>query len=87
MLVEQLKAKGFEDFGTGGNCRALVKFDKGITQVVTDTEGLSLPEDDDWMLGVYDGDWRERDDCACISNADIETSPVSLLDLLDWDCR
>lgn len=87
-FITQLEAKGFRTFGMGGNLHALVRQQKNadgelITDVITDMEGASLPEANDWLFCSYRGDWMKDADCPMKDNGDSEQSPVTLLELLN----
>ena len=73
-LSKQLEAEGFEHLDTGGNCEALFRLRDGKSDVITATDGISLPSLDDWMLCTYAGDWTKDA---------FGDQPV---DWLDWDC-
>lgn len=75
-MIAALTAKGFVATGTGGNCMAMTKYVDGKSIVVTDAEGLSLPSEDDWGIGVYKGDFMQDEDAECIDCTDSECSPV-----------
>ena len=84
-LVQQLEARGFTQWGTGGRCVAMVRQRQGATDVVTDTGGTELPADADWMLCTYGYDWTSdpgRDQP--IDSLDSEVSPVHLLAAVEF---
>lgn len=86
-LIAQLEALGFKVFSMGGNCKALVRQSKNadgelITDVITDTDGVSLPADSDWLFCSYRGDWLNNPDLPMKDNGDSEMSPVSLVELV-----
>lgn len=80
-LHAALVAKGFELRHTGGGCQAFVRLrlDDDRSDVVTSTDGGSMPAADDWLLCSYAGDWS-ADDCGePVDHLDSDSSPVDLI--------
>jgi hypothetical protein len=83
MLTQILSTKGFEEVETGGGCRAMVRRREGATDVVTSSDGGSLPEDGDWLFATYEGDWLADADAEMKDCVDSESSPMHLLEVID----
>ena len=80
-LVEDLAAMGFAEVPTGGGCVAMVRFDGTNSDVVTDMDGCSLPEADDWLYCRYAGRWMEGDSEE-LEGHDSDGTMVDLITLL-----
>lgn len=59
-IIKQLEAEGFEQLDMGGSCKAMFRFRDGKSDVITNYDGISLPTASEWMLCVYQGDWRKE---------------------------
>jgi hypothetical protein len=84
-LIQEIEAKGFAVWNTGGNCRCLIRQNTdNTTDVITAAEGADLPTRDSWLLVKYLGDWTTDADAKeidYISSGD--DSPVDLLTAID----
>lgn len=81
--VQALFNKGFTEVETGGGCKAMVRQRDGKTDVVTDADGSWVPDANDWMFATYAGDWLRDADAELVDTLDHETSPMSLLEVVD----
>lgn len=80
-LIQHLESKGFSQYPSGGGCMAMVRYRDGKSDVITSTDGGSLPEADDWLFCIYSGDWRKEDCGDEVDNLCSDMSPLHLLEL------
>ncbi len=81
-LIDDLVAMGFQEAQTGGGCRAMIRFDGTNSDVITDMDGSSLPEADDWLYCRYAGKWIEDTEAPQLEENDSGESMVDLITLL-----
>lgn len=77
-LIERLEAKGFTQWSTGGGCMCLLRHRNGVTDVITDRDGVGLPSKSDWLFCVYLGDWTEDNTGQPLSQTDSKSSTEGL---------
>jgi len=78
-LIEQLEAKGFGRWPTGGGCMCLLRHRNGVTDVITNRDGTGLPTKSDWLFCVYLGDWTDDNTGDPLSETNSEASAEGLL--------
>lgn len=83
-LHHKLIERGFTPVFQGGNCYALMRYRRGgMSEVLSFTDGMDLPEKHDWLRVIYHGDFAEDCDLPIVHEESSATEPFPL----DWHIK